>query len=287
MRFNKLGIRQFGSYNYVVAKIRNLPDADRLSILVGMILFTYAVAHFIELPENTLTVEFAGILIPLRANINNVIALLTAGMTAAGTDWLLRDHPVGQGQAVSSHWVLPGLTAWIISLPLGNLPITPLWWVAFTTGGGFLILVIIAEYIAVDPQDIRYPIASAGLTGLSFVLFLILATTLRALGFRLIWELPAIALTAGLLCLRALHLRQQDSWQVPQSIAVTLIAAQTAVALHYLPFSPMIFGLVLLGMVYASTNFMLNIGEGKTATQAFAGPLVILVILLIMAFFMR
>jgi hypothetical protein len=82
-----------------------------------------------------------------------------------------------------------------------------LWWAVFAIGGGLLILVLIAEYIVIDPSDVRHTLAAAGLTALSFTLYLILAIVLRSAGLRLFWMLPALMLAAGLVSLRTLHLR--------------------------------------------------------------------------------
>lgn len=64
-------------------------------------------------------------------------------------------------------------------------------------GGAFLMAVLVAEYIVIDDQDDRQPLASAGLTVVSFALYLILAASLRFAEMRLYLIIPALVWRAG------------------------------------------------------------------------------------------
>ncbi len=72
---------------------RHLPDADRLSILVGTILLAFALAHFIRLPVRQLSIQLPGFYLLINFGVQELVALLVALLTATGADWLLRDHP--------------------------------------------------------------------------------------------------------------------------------------------------------------------------------------------------
>ena len=181
------------------------------------------------------------------------------------------------------HWILPALTALTISLPLSQLPQSPIWWIGFALGGVLLILVLIAEYIVVDPQDLRYQPAAAGLTAVSFALFLILATALSFSDMRLFLLFPAISVAGGLVCLRTLNLRLEGRWAYTYAGITALLTGQLAAALHYWPLSPVAFGLALLGPAYALTNFWGNLDEGEPLRQALIEPFVILILVLLMA----
>jgi hypothetical protein len=259
-----------------VEQSRNLPDFDRISVLIAMILLAYATAQFVNLPGRTLSLEFAGIYLPLQFNVNTLVALAVAGMTASGTDWLLRDHPRLRNRSTFQHWLLPGLTAWVISVPLNNLPVNPMWWLMFAAGGLLLLLALIAEYIVVDPEDARHQPAAGVLTALSYALFLILTISFRSVGLRLLLMMPPLGLAAGLISLRTIHLRL-NRWQFPQALVVIFIISQLAAALHYLPFSPIAFSLALLGTAYALTNLLINIAQEQDLRQAISEPTIILI----------
>ncbi|MBW8011055.1 MAG: hypothetical protein FVQ83_07425 [Chloroflexi bacterium] len=268
-------------------KSGNLPDTERLSILIATILLAYATAHFVDLPSRDLSFEFAGIFLPVQITVNTAVALIVSGMTAIGMDWLLREHPRRESGSTISHWVLPALTAWVVSVPLGNLPLGPIWWAAFMLGGLLLLLVLTAEYITADPNDIRQPVAAAGLTALSFMLFLVLSVSLRSLGVRLLIVLPATGLTVGLVSLRSIHLQLHGSWEISKAIAIILIVVQFAAAFHYLPITPISYGVLLLGLVYALINFLVNLHRDQTWRLAIIDPLFILGIMWTIAIIFR
>lgn len=259
---------------------QNLPDPNRLSVLVAMILLAYALARFINLPGRVLAIQLPGVYFELNLNINTVVALLVAGLTATGADWLLRQHPSANHHNIFEHWLLPSLTSWVIGIPLFQLPLNPRWWWGFIIGGILLTLVLIAEYITIDPEDERQPLAAAGLIALSFALFLSLAISLRFAGFRLFLVLPALTLAVSLVSIRTLHLRLHGRWAFIQSATVALICAQVAAALHYLPVSPISYGLILLAPAYTITSVISNLTESKTIKQAFLEPLIVFVIVI-------
>ncbi len=256
-----------------------LPNPDRLSIVASVILLAYAMARFANLPVSELSVQLPGIFLSVQINLRTYVAMLVAVMTASGADWLMRDHKA-QGRHVKfEHWLLPALTAWVIGLPLFQLPLGLLWWVGFALGGTILMLVLVAEYIVIDPEDIRAPAASAILTVVSYALFLILAASLRYAGLRLYLILPAIGLATGLVSLRILHLRLHGQWAFLPAGVVALIVVELVAALHYWPLSPVAYALALLAPAYALTSLVGNIMENMPVRQAIIEPSIVLVIL--------
>jgi hypothetical protein len=161
-------------------------------------------------------------------------------------------------------------------VPLYQLPLGFEWLASVVIGGIMLILVLIAEYITVDPNDARHAIATAGLTAVSFALYLILAITLRSGGLRLFLLMPALTIAGGLVCLRTLHLRLRGNWAIWPAVALALIIAQLTAALHYWPISPIAFGLAVLGPAYALSSLIANLIEGEGLRQALTEPVLVL-----------
>jgi hypothetical protein len=260
-----------------VERTNYLPNADRLSVLSAMILLSYAASRFIDLPLQVLGLQLPGFYLAIELNIHTIVAFLVAGLTAAGADILLRDHPGLSGKRPIEHWLLPALTAWTLGIPLSQLPVGPQWMISFLVSGALLMLVLVAEYIAVDPNDGRYLLASAGLTAVSYALFLILVIILRSAGLRLYVILPALVLASGLVSLRTLHLRLMGRWMFLPTMAITLVVAGIISALHYWPLSPIIYGLAILGPAYSLTSLVGGLSEGQTLRQAIIEPAVVLV----------
>jgi hypothetical protein len=281
------------------APARNLPNTERLSVLTATILLAYALTRFVTLPGWVLTARPFGILLSLHINVQTIIPLLVAGLMAAGTSWLLSDHPILQTPVGSElhpqdrrrlpgpvqrdpgpeHWLLPAVVAWVISIPLAQLPAGPPWVLGLAIGGGLLVLVLTAEYIAIDADDLRQPFAEAILTAVSFAAYLLLAIALRAAETRLYLLLPALAFTASVVSLRTWHLRLGGEWFWIEASLVLVIVGQVAAALHYWPLSPVSYGLAVLGPAYAMTNLVTNMAQGATFRQALAWPLAMLVII--------
>ena len=263
---------------------RHLPSTDRISILAATILIAYTLSGLIQLPVRKIAIQVPGIiLLDAEISIHTIVALLVAGVTAAGTNLLIREHPNRKDQNLIQHWLFPALTAWVIGVPLSQQDPGNLWWLGIGLGGGVLVLVLIAEYIVVDPDDIRYVPATIGLSAVSFALFLILVITLRTMEFRLFLMLPAITISIGLVSLRTLNLQLRGNWAIVPTAVIMLITSQIAAALHYLPIKPITFGLILLGPAYALTSFVGGLVEKKEWRKIISEPIVIIIVVWIAA----
>ncbi len=276
----KLGSYLEERYNPSVLKHRHLPELNKLSLFTAVILLAYALARYIDLPARELSLQLPGIYLSVSINIRTAVTLLSALITASGADWLFRSHPeIGQTPTYE-HWLLPALTAWVIGIPLFQISIGLTWWFGFLFAGVMLVSVLIAEYITIDPDDIRYSVAASGLTALSFGLFLTLVISLRFAGYRLFLLLPAVTVAAWLVCLRTYFLRSQRSTAFVFASLVAIITAQITAAMHYLPISAISYGLLLLGPTYTLTSFFANMQDGDPIRQAATEPSIIFAVIL-------
>lgn len=257
-------------------KPRFLPDAERVSVLAAIILLAYALARIVYLPERGVEIPLPGIILSFQFSIRTVVSLLVAGITAAGADWLLRDHPKFQDKVALQHALLPALTAWVIGIPLYQLSYGLFWWLGSAVGAGLLVLVLVAEYIVVDAGDVRQSLAAAGLTAVSFALFLILAIGLRASEVRLFLLIPALSLAAWLVSVRTLHLRLHGKWAFMPSALIALITGQVVAAFHYWPITPITFGVAVLGPAYALCSLVGGLLEGEPLRRAVVGPALVM-----------
>lgn len=266
---------------------QSLPDANRMSVLAAVILLAYALARFVNLPTRDFSLQLPGLYLEIEVGIQATVSLLVAALTAAGSDWLMRLHPASRQHGTLEHWLLPALTAWVIGLPLFQLPLGWLWWAGFAFGGILLVLVLLAEYITIDPNDVRQPAAAMALTAVSYALYLTLASSLRFAGVRLFLAMPALALAVWLVSLRHLHLRLHGRWLPGLAGVVALICAQITAGLHYLPLSTVGFGLALIAPAYALTSLFANLEEGESAIQALREPAIIFLAVLAAALWIR
>jgi hypothetical protein len=255
------------------------PDPARMSILTASVLLAFALTRLVSAPAYDLTIPLGGILINLSFNLDTLIVVLAAGLSAAGVDWLLRTHPSLEKGGTREHWLLPTLTVLVIGVALYTLPPTTIWWLGFGLGAAILMVVFFAEFVAVDPNDARYPFATAVLTVLAFVIFLILAVALKASSARLFLVAPALFVGGGLVALRTIYLRLNERWETAWAFGIALVTIQLGAALYYMPLTPVRFGLGLLGPVYALTSLAVGLVDGKPPRQAVIEPAVMLLLL--------
>jgi hypothetical protein len=255
---------------------RYLPDSNRVGVLTAAVLLAFALTHLIQTPEFTLELQLPGFYFAYPLSLSTLMVIMAAGLTATGMDWLLRSHPsLGDARTVE-HWLLPTLATFIIGIPLTILPPGNTWWIGFGIGGLLLMLVFLAEYIVVEPSAPNYAVATAGLTALSFAVYLILTTALRFSGARLFLLAPALLIAAGLVSLRTLHLRVSQKWEFNWAFGIALVCTQIGAGLHYWPVSPVQFGLALLGPLYALSTLTGNLMEGIPLRRAVIEPLIAL-----------
>lgn len=257
---------------------RHLPDRERLSAVMALILLAYAVARFVQLPGSTLAIQLGGIYLPLLINTNTIVALLVSALTAAGADWLLRGEPEMKGQSPARHWLLPAMTAWILSLTLANLQFDLYWWIAFTIAAFLILAILIAEYSSSFKENRFYQVARTALNALTYGLFLVLAITVRGLALRLYLAFPAIMVGSFLAATRLQLLQESSEWRPLQMMAISFIVAQIGATLHYLPISALSYGLLLLGLLFALSTYIGFLNLGLQPRQAAREPIVVLAI---------
>ena len=252
-----------------------LPSADRIGILIASVLLTFALTRLIQSPRLTLTLELPGFYFAFPLTLGTALTLLAAGLTAAGMDWLVNTNPAAEDKSNIEHIMLPTITTFVIGAPLALLPYGRVWWVGFIFAAFLLVAVFLAEYVTINPSAPTYALARAGLTSLAYALFLILAISLRFSGARMFILVPAIFIFAGLISIRILHLDGTDRWDFPWAIGIGIICMQIAAGLHYWPFSPIQFGLALVGPFYGMTTLSLSLADNIPVRRAIISPVII------------
>jgi hypothetical protein len=266
-------------YNENMDEHRYLPDPNRLSVLTAVILLAFSLTRLIALPPFVIQTSIFDVDLTFRVTASSIVSFLAAGLTATGMDWLLRSHPLFHLKNTVEHLILPALTAWIIGITIYSFSENLYWWMFILFGGIFLVLIGIAEYIATDPTDVRYGIATAALTAISFVLLLVLVVALRTVGVRLFVLLPILILATGLVSLRTLHLRTGGKWEYYWMIGIALAVAELITPVHYWPVTPIQFGLIVVGPAYALTSLAAGLREDQSFRRALVEPIITLSII--------
>ncbi|HNT53985.1 MAG TPA: hypothetical protein PKG95_04690 [Anaerolineaceae bacterium] len=261
----------------------HLPDANRLSIVAALVVLTYALTPFLAVPGQRLSLALFGIRFDLPLGYGTALSALAAVLAGAGASWLISMHPHLYHSQRLRHVFIPALTAWVIGVPLSTLEVGAPWWGVLALGGILLVLVLVAEYIAVEPDDVRHAPAAVGLTAVSFALYLILAIALRAAQFRLYMLVPALTLALFAVAVRSLYLHLGGVWRFAWAIGIALFVGQLALGLYYTGTPPLRFGLILLGPAYALTSLAGALSEGRPLRMALGEPVTMLAVFWLLA----
>lgn len=257
---------------------RFTPDRNRIGLLTSTVLLALALARLIPTKGFSLEVQFPLLPFAVTLDIKTLMGLLTAGLAATGMDWLLRGHPSLNGRLTFQWWFLPTLTTFVISVPLSILPEGQTWWIGFVISGVLIFFVFLAEYVVVDPDAPYYTLSVAGLTAISYTLFFVLSIALSSSGVRLFILLPALFVASTLTSLRILHLWMSGKWDFAWSLGIGLVSIQLAAGLHYWPLTPVQFGLLLIGPLYAVVNLAINLSESFSMRRAVLEPSIVAVL---------
>jgi hypothetical protein len=98
---------------------------------------------------------------------------------------------------------------------------------------------------------------------------------------------PGLTLGIALISIRTLNLRLKDQNVLPAVGVCATIMAQITIAAHYLPLSPVAFGLFLLGPAYGINSFLGNLGKGESGRRALAEPIFVWIMLWGLAWWYR
>lgn len=137
-------------------RLPHIPDRDRLSVLIGVILLGLATTQFIQLPSRQLGTTVLGSALGLDLSGYWMIIIVLVVLASAGTDMLIRTHPRlsdSRLRTTSVTWILPGLAMLAIGRLLAAIPSWPLWWAGLLAAGIVLGAVVTAEYALVGESQ--------------------------------------------------------------------------------------------------------------------------------------
>ena len=227
-----------------------------MSVLVSLVLFGLAVSQIIELPTRTISFVALGVPTTIYVSGRWFIGVLLVIMTGAGVDSIVRSHP----QTPNADWSYTlsfwGLPCALIVLSLVVLALSPnvLFWLgALTLSGSGLVLIVIAQYCAIEERTRNASVARWGLslaiyTGVFLFCALIYGTRARSLLSATAISILATVLAAELLRPPAPKVSLRHTWLY--SGVVGLALGEVAWALNHVGLGPVAAGVFLLLIFY-------------------------------------
>ena len=235
-----------------------MPNYDKLSVVVSVILLCLALSLIVVLPTETLSFVVLGSPLTIRFSQSWPLAALLASMACIGTDSIIRLHSLSQGGKLPYtfvFWILPGLATLLATLLLSRVPDR-----IYTLGGlammGILLpLIIIAEYRTVDPAAPGYEAAQLGLNFIAYLVALVLFGLIHGSEANELLSVLAALAGSGLLALDLLHGTRQDLRRTSlYALIVGLIMGEIVWALNYSNINSLTAGILLLLIFYLITG---------------------------------
>jgi hypothetical protein len=236
---------------------------DRVSVIVGTILIGIILVLVLQIPSRTF--EFSPFGTPLTVSItaNWLVSALLLGLACAGTEAVMRTHPLVRRKIVRytfPSWILPGLATLALAQFLPQSPNLLYWLLGLSVGGGILAWLILANYQYLDtsqptetePTTRRKATwVKNGLDIAAYVLALTFFTVIYRTKLRSLVTASQVSIVSGLLSLSILRHEDQPWSQILLDAAlIGLVLGETTWALNYWQADGLTVGVLLMLLFY-------------------------------------
>lgn len=241
-----------------------MPNYDRLSILVSLVLLGLALTFLIDLPTRTLDAEILGSPVRLEVSSRVIMALLLTALTAVGVEYIMRAHPnfgtdVGTDtERVGGYsflfWILPTLVTlaatWFTPGLFFNNGL--LAWVAGLGVAAVLLSgIILAEYRTIVRDDPFYTTSRLFLNICTYFAALLIFATVYQAKLRSLLSATMVAVLATVLALSLLRADREKIGRTWLYAGITgLVLGEATWALNYWGVNGVAGGALLLLIFY-------------------------------------
>ena len=223
---------------------QRLPDVNRLSLVGGLVTLVFAAGRFaVDANDSAATTAVAG------------LAALLAG---TGAVTLMRSQPAAGNRPGWLTGIVPAAAAAVLGLSLVQLPIGIPWWLGLAAAAALWLLVVVAEYVTLDPTEGRRPLAALGLNVLIYILIFVLFTALATGRARAAVSATLCGVLASLLAWRlfALDPRSDIGRAGLYAVVVGLVAAEVMWAVSYWRVRPVTAAAIGLALFYLTAGLL-------------------------------
>jgi len=231
---------------------------ERASVVATLVVLGLILAVFLQIPSWTHDVTVLGSPLTISFSQTALMALMLVGITCAGTDVIVRSHPVARAMEARYSfvtWTLPALTVLLAAVLLPQAPTMLYQMLGFVLTGLLLILIISAEYYTVDPTNKRYLAARLSLNGWAYFLALTVFVLIYSAKARSLISATGVTVVGTLLALELLRSARRGFGRTALYAAIAgLCTGEIVWAMNYWRISGVTGGLILLLGFYATTG---------------------------------
>jgi hypothetical protein len=240
---------------------------DRASVVATLVMLGLILHTVLALPTWTREVTVLGSPIGIKLSQTVLMAMLLVGITCAGTDAIVRSHPTArriEARYSFVTWTLPALTVLLATILLPQAPTRLYLAASVILTGLILILIITAEYYAVDPTDPHYPAARLGLNGWAYLVALVLYVLIYSAKSRSLVSATGVTLVSSLLALEFLRSAGQGFGRTAlYALIAGLSTGELIWAMNYWHVKGLTGGLLLLLGFYLATGLASQQLQGR------------------------
>jgi hypothetical protein len=240
---------------------------DRISVIVGTILVGIVLLLVVDIPPRVF--EFSPLGTPLTFSITSVwvVSALLIGLACAGTEAVMRIHPLirrGVQKHTFPNWILPALGTLALTIALPRSPDLIDWLLGLTIGGGGLAWLMLMNYqvAAADAGSTERAAVAArlGLRLSTLPLAVLLFTSVYRTRLRSLVTATSVALIAFLLAFSVLHHSEQTKRSHGRTLLysgiIGLVLGETTWALNYCQANALSVGVLLMVLFYVLTGIV-------------------------------
>lgn len=260
---------------------------DRISVLVAMVLLGLTAERLISLPTRIVQGIVLGSPLSLGLNTATILSALLAGLTAFGTEGVIRAHPRALSEELTHTWVFWALPCALVVVATQLLPLAPsrlYWLLGLITTAILLALAEAAAYRTIDPTAPGARRSRGFLNlltyGLAVLLFVVVYQSRTRSLISGTWNL----IVGFMLTLEILRESGRPVGQIlPYAIASGLVLGEATWALNYWRGATLSAGLLLLVGFYLMSGMAHQFIQGRLNRWVLAefGAVAVLVLLLI------
>ncbi len=234
-----------------------MPDNNRLSALVSLVLLGIAILFFVEVPTRAFTFMVLGSSLSFTFPGPWLVTGLLMALVWAGVDSILRSHPQMQR---AEFWqllpfgALPSLLTGASVLLLYLVPDRNLWLAGLGMMGFLIYLVISGEYRLANPHLPGSGLIRLGLRLLTYLVALILYAMIYNAKVRSLQSATTVLLVSLILSLELLQGEEMRGRIWLYSSAIGLLMGEATWALNYWRVGGLTGGLLLLLHLHIMTG---------------------------------
>jgi hypothetical protein len=255
---------------------------DRAAVVASLVMIGLLLTAVVDLPTWSIQRQILGSPLTLTVSQTWLVGIVLMALVCAGTDSIVRSHPLAQtGQMHLSFvtWILPALTVFLAALFLGQAPTRLYWAGGILLSGLVLVLVISAEYLSVDPAAPLYDRARLVLNVLAYLLALVAFGLVYASRTRSLLSATTITVVGTLLALEFLRTANQGFGRtLLYAFIAGLATGEVVWAMNYWRISGLTGGLILLLGFYVATGLANQQLQGQLHRRMIAEYAVVFVV---------